>query len=121
MDLPLADIIYQDETTLIVSCPYCRALHKHASGADVIRTSHCFSGSYRMGSLISSAALVTALNSRKNSLEWKRRHRIGARIAKGQGVPVGAPAAAAPAPPAAAPAAPASTWRSGLPIRNGGT
>lgn len=44
-----APVIWEEEGTVLVACPYCENLHKHAGvKSDVFRSSHCGKGEYKI-------------------------------------------------------------------------
>ena len=71
----VARIIFRDDDTLIVSCPYCMMSHKHGAQGGKFRSSHCFSGEYELGEQVSSYELACALRARERMVKGKQVYR----------------------------------------------
>jgi hypothetical protein len=81
MSLPEADILYCDETTVVILCPYCDMVHKHGTGLHAsieghTRSSHCHKGEYKFGNVITGTEIKLSIKNRKYDIMTKREYRL---------------------------------------------
>jgi hypothetical protein len=83
-----AKILHQDDSCVIVVCPYCFATHRHPLAGGKNRESACFSGEYELGERLTPTDIAYAIRGRERMIISKRQYRARVtaekKAAKGQ-------------------------------------